>query len=92
MAERIKSVKANTSTAHKPSQSTLGCPERTAEEPPEKAHTTTILRSVEVRRAGPDLTSRACIALLSAPADKLGLTEGLTATLRTHSRKEYASA
>ncbi|MBM3147125.1 MAG: hypothetical protein FJ000_04430, partial [Actinobacteria bacterium] len=40
----------------------------------------------EVSPKGADLTSRAGTALLGALADRLGLTEGLTAALRLHSR------
>ena len=41
---------------------------------------------VEADLAGPELTSRAGTALLAGLADKLGLTAGLTAALRVHSR------
>jgi hypothetical protein len=40
-----------------------------------------------VSAKGADLTSRAGTVLLSALADKLGLTEGLTKALRVHSRR-----
>jgi hypothetical protein len=53
----------------------------------EQVNALTPLPCVEVSLAGPDLTSRAGTALLSAPADRLGLTEGLTRALRVHSRK-----
>ena len=52
-----------------------------------QVNATTPLPRVEVSATGPDLTSRAGTALLSALADRLGLTGGLTAALRCHSRK-----
>ena len=52
-----------------------------------QVHATTPLPRVEVSAKGPDLTSRAGTVLLSALADRLGLTEGLSAALRVHSRK-----
>jgi Transposase DDE domain group 1 len=52
-----------------------------------QVNATTPLPRVEVSTKGPDLTSRAGTALLSGLSDKLGLTEGLTAALRVHSRK-----
>ena len=52
-----------------------------------QVHATTPLPHVEVSAKGPDLTSRAGTVLLSALADRLGLTEGLSAALRVHSRK-----
>gem|GEM_PF-454111 len=52
-----------------------------------QVNATTPLPRVEVTATGPDLTSRAGTALLSALADRLGLTGGLTAALRCHSRK-----
>ena len=52
-----------------------------------QVNATTPLPYVEVSATGPDLTSRAGTVLLSALADRLGLTEGLTKVLRVHSRK-----
>ena len=52
-----------------------------------QVNATTPLLRVEVCPEKPTLTSRAGTALLSALADRLGLTEGLTAALRCHSRK-----
>ena len=52
-----------------------------------QVHATTPLPCVEVSAKGPELTSRAGTVLLSALADRLGLTEGLTAALHVHSRK-----
>ena len=52
-----------------------------------QVNATTPLLRVEVCPEKSTLTSRAGTALLSALADRLGLTEGLTAALRCHSRK-----
>jgi len=52
-----------------------------------QVNATTPLPRVEVCAKGPELTSRAGTALLSALADSLGLTQGLTAALHVHSRK-----
>ena len=52
-----------------------------------QVNATTPLPCVEVSAHGPDLTSRAGTVLLSGLADRLGLTEGLTAALHVHSRK-----
>jgi len=52
-----------------------------------QVHATTPLPRVEVSAKGSDLTSRAGTVLLSALADRLGLTEGLTKALHCHSRK-----
>jgi hypothetical protein len=52
-----------------------------------QVNATTLLPRVEGSALGPDLTSRAGTALVSALADRLGLTGGLTAALRCHSRK-----
>ena len=52
-----------------------------------QVNATTPLPHVEVCAQGPDLTSRAGTALLSGLADTLGLTQGLSAVLRCHSRK-----
>ena len=51
-----------------------------------QVHATTPLPHVEVSAKGPHLTSRAGTVLLSALADRLGLTEGLTKALRVHTR------
>ena len=48
-----------------------------------QVHATTPLLRAEVCAKGPDLTSRRH-RLVSGLADKLGLTEGLTAALRVH--------
>jgi len=52
-----------------------------------QVNATTPLPRVEVSAEKSALTSRAGTALLSALADRLGLTGGLTAALRCHSRK-----
>jgi len=52
-----------------------------------QVNATTPLPRVEVSATGPDLSSRAGTALVSALADRLGLTGSLTAALRCHSRK-----
>ena len=52
-----------------------------------QVNATTPLPRVEVSPQKFALTSRAGTVLLSGLADKLGLTEGLTAALRVHSRK-----
>jgi len=52
-----------------------------------QVNATTCLPRVEVSAKGPDLTSRAGTVLLSGLADRLGLTESLTAALHVHSRK-----
>jgi len=52
-----------------------------------QVNATTPLPRVEVSAKGAELTSRAGTVLLSALADKLGLTEGLTKALRVHSRR-----
>jgi len=52
-----------------------------------QVNATTCLPRVEVSAKGPELTSRAGTVLLSALADRLGLTEGLTKALRVHTRK-----
>lgn len=52
-----------------------------------QVNATTPLPRVEVSLTGPELTSRAGTALLSGLSDKLGLTQGLIAALRCHSRK-----
>jgi hypothetical protein len=52
-----------------------------------QVNATTPLPRVEVTSEKSALTSRAGTALLSALADRLGLTEGLTAALRVHSRR-----
>jgi Transposase DDE domain group 1 len=52
-----------------------------------QVNATTPLPRVEVTAEKSALTSRAGTALLSALADRLGLTGGLTAALRCHSRK-----
>jgi hypothetical protein len=52
-----------------------------------QVNATTPLPRVEVSATGLDLTSRAGTALLSALADRLGLTGGLTVALRCYSRQ-----
>ena len=52
-----------------------------------QVNATPSLSRVKVVCDMPGLTSRAGTALLTGLADKLGLTEGLTAALRVHSRK-----
>ena len=52
-----------------------------------QVHATTPLSRIEVTCDAGGLTSRAGTALLSGLADKLGLTEALTAALHRHSRK-----
>jgi len=52
-----------------------------------KVNATTPLPRAKVRAERSALTSRAGSALVSALADRLGLTEGLTAALCCHSRK-----
>ena len=52
-----------------------------------QVHATTPLPRVEVSAKGSELTSRAGTVLLSALADRLGLTDGLTAALHVHARK-----
>ena len=52
-----------------------------------QVHATTPLPRVEVSAKGSELTSRAGTVLLSALADRLGLTDGLSAALHVHSRK-----
>ena len=51
-----------------------------------QVNATTCLPRVEVSAKGPELTSRAGTVLLSALADRLGLTAGLTKALRVHTR------